>query len=128
MRNDEVNLTSLVREGVKTRQFKGRMAGKGRWISDIQDCDQHQLSTRGSAVLHQQDVIAPLRPAVRAELISHEGTCQAELVRLITPDHTSLQPRSTDEGIRTVRRTDHVWSLWLTSGIVRSHQNLLMSD
>ena len=50
------------------------MAGKRRRIPDIQDCDQHQLSTGRSAVLHEQDVIAPLCPAGGSELISRETT------------------------------------------------------
>jgi hypothetical protein len=74
-RNDEVNFVRLVSEGFETREFKGRMTGKGGWIADVQHCHEHQLSTRWSAVLHQQDVVAPLRPAGRPELITHEGAC-----------------------------------------------------
>ena len=113
VRNDEVNLLSLIRERVKTRKFKGRMTRKCGGISDIQDSDQHQLSTRRTTVLHQQDVVAPLCPAGGSDLISREGTRYAELLGLITSDHATLQRRSTDQRVRTIRRADHMWSLCL---------------
>ena len=113
VRNDEVNLLSLIRERVKTRKFKGRMTRKCGGISDIQYCDQHQLSTRRTTVLHQQDVVAPLCPAGGSDLISREGTRYAELLGLITSDHATLQRRSTDQRVRTIRRADHMWSLCL---------------
>jgi hypothetical protein len=128
VRNDEVNLLSLIRERVKTRKFKGRMTRKCGGISDIQYCDQHQLSTRRTTVLHQQDVVAPLCPAGGSDLISREGTRYAELLGLITSDHATLQRlRLTKEfGLYGEQITCGV-CVW-TSVIVRGLQNLLRTD
>jgi hypothetical protein len=35
MRNDELDLGSLLRERVETREFKGGMTGKCSWVSNI---------------------------------------------------------------------------------------------